>query len=213
VDAAFLQNDGMVQRLARRDEIQKRRRLVAGLEHLFKSTARHRYRYGSGFWLAPHYWFVPGVTRDMPEEDRELGDGALLTGIVGPPYHRVLPRPVRHHIYRILRAVQIDLIFVEDGISFKRFVRVLRMLFEIFDVHGGRRRADEVHFHGLPGTRVLIHEFVLHEPFRSELYPEPEYENLGRARILHIFRDRGGHEEPLEMPGDFSHMPVPSLAR
>ncbi len=213
IDAAALQSDTALQRLARRDEIQMRRRLVAGLEHLFKQTARRRFRCGTGFWLAPHFWFVPGLTRDLPEDDLEMSEGTLLTGIIGPPFHRLLPRPVRHHTYRMLRALQIDLIFIEDGVSFKRFLRVLRMLFEIYDVHGGRRRAEEVHFHGLPGTRILIHEFVLQEPFRSETYPEPEYENLGRARILHVFRDRGGQEDPLETPEDFSHLPAPSLAR
>jgi hypothetical protein len=210
VDAVVLQQETTFQRLVRRDEIQKRRRLIAGLERLFKTAAAHKARRSTGLWIAPHYWFVLGLTRDLPDDERDMGDGTLFTGIVGPPYHRVLPRPVRHHAYRILRALQIDLIFVEDGVTFKRFTRVLRMLFEIYDVHGGRRRADEVHFHGLPGTRVLIHEFVLNEPFRSDTYPEPEYENLGRARILHVFRDRGEHEEPLEVPGDFSHMPAPA---
>jgi hypothetical protein len=210
VDPAVLQQETTFQRLVRRDEIQLRRRLVSGLERLFKHAAGHKARRSMGLWLAPHYWFVLGLTRDLPDDERDMSDGTLFTGIVGPPYHRVLPRPVRHHVYRILRALQIDLIFVEDGVTFKRFGRVLRMLFEIYDVHGGRRRADEVHFHGLPGTRVLIHEFVLNEPFRSETYPEPEYENLGRARILHIFRDRGEQEEPLETPQDFSHMPAPA---
>jgi hypothetical protein len=213
VSAEALQSDAVFQRLARRDEIQKRRRLVSGLERLFKNAARHRYRCGSGFWIAPHYWFVLGLTRDMPEEDLDLGEGTLLTGIVGPPYHRVIPRAARHHAYQILRALQIDLVFVEDGVGFRRFLRILRMMFEVYDIHGGRRKANEVNFHGVPGTRVLIHEFVLQEPFRSEVYPEPEYENLGRARILHIFRDRGEQEERLDIPRDFSHMPVPSLAR
>jgi hypothetical protein len=211
VGAAALQSREVLERLARRDEIQKRRRLVSGLERLFKIAARRTFRCGSGFWVAPHYWFVPGLRRDTPEEELNLTDGTMLADIVGPPYHRVLPRPVRHHVYRILRALQIDLIFVEDGVNFKRFCRILRLMFEVFDVYGGRRRADEIHFHGVPGTRVLIHEFVLHEPFRSETYPEPEYENLGRARILHVFRDRGEQEDRLETPRDTSSLPAPSL--
>jgi hypothetical protein len=213
VDAEELRGEAMLGRLNRRDEIQKRRRLVAGLERLFKCAARQSYRRGSGFWVAPHFWFIPGLSRDMPEDELSLADGTILSGIIGPPYHRVLPRPVRHHIYQILRAVQVDLIFVEDGVGFRRFCRVLRMLFEVYDIYGGKRRAEEVHFHGMPGTRVLIHEFQLDEPFRSEVYPEPDYENLGRARILHVFRDRGEQEEPLETPLDFTRMPVPSLAR
>lgn len=212
LDAEALADDLVMDRLARRDEIQKRRRLTAGLERLFKHAARFQYRNGSGFWIAPHYWFVPGFSRDTPEDELNLAEGTILTGIIGPPYHRLLPQSVRHHAYRILRALQVDLIFVEDGVGFKRFVRIFRMMFEVFDVHGGRRRAEEVQFSGVPGTRVMIHEFVLDEPFRSEVYPEPDYENLGRARIFHIFRDRGEQEEPLETPGDFSFMPAPSMA-
>jgi hypothetical protein len=213
IDPEELRSEATLDRLARRDEIQKRRRLVAGMERLFKCAARNSYKRGSGFWVAPHFWFIPGLSRDVPEEELSLAEGTILSGIIGPPYHRVLPRPVRHHIYQILRALQVDLIFVEDGVGFRRFCRVLRMLFEVYDVYGGKRRAEEVHFHGMPGTRVLIHEFQLDEPFKSEVYPEPDYENLGRARILHIFRDRGEQEEPLETPLDFTHMPVPSLAR
>jgi hypothetical protein len=200
-------------RLARRDEIQKRRRLISGLERLFKRAARRRYRAGSGFWIAPHYWFIPGLTRDSHEDEMDLEEGTVLSGVIGPPYHRALPRAVRHHVYTMLRALQVDLIFVEDGVGFRRFVRVLRVLFELFDVHGGRKRAEEIHFTGLPGTRVMIHEFVLDEPFKSDVYPEPDYENLGRARILHIFRDRGEQTDPLETPFDFTNAPVPVLAR
>jgi hypothetical protein len=213
IDPEELRSEATLDRLARRDEIQKRRRLVAGLERLFKCAARNSYKRGSGFWVAPHFWFIPGLSRDVPEEELSLAEGTILSGIIGPPYHRVLPRPVRHHIYQILRALQVDLIFVEDGVGFRRFCRVLRMLFEVYDVYGGKRRAEEVHFHGMPGTRVLIHEFQLDEPFKSEVYPEPDYENLGRARILHIFRDRGEQEEPLETPLDFTRIPVPSMAR
>lgn len=212
IDPAALRESPALERLTRRNEIQLRRRLVSGLERMFKWAARQQFKRGSGFWIAPHYWFIPGLSRDMPEDELNLAEGSILSGIIGPPYHRVLPRAVRHHVYQMLRALQVDLIFVEDGINFKRFNKVLRMLFEIYDVHGGRKRAEDVHFHGLPGTRVLIHEFQLDEPFKSDVYPEPDYENLGRARILHVFRDRGEHEEPLETPYDTTTMPAPSMA-
>ncbi len=198
-----------IARLARRDEIQNRRRLVSGLELLFKRAARRKYKCGSGFWIAPHYWFIGGLVRDTHEEEVDFKEGTLLSGTIGPAYHRIFPRCVRHHLYLILRALQVDLIFVEDGVGFRRFCRVLRMMFELFDIYGGRRRADEIHFQGVPGMRVLIHEYVLDEPFKSELYPEPEFENLGRARLLHIFRDRGEQPERLDVPLDSTHTPVP----
>jgi hypothetical protein len=87
--------------------------------------------------------------------------------------------------------------------------RVLRVLFEVFDMHAGRRPANEIDFRGLPGVRVLIHEFQFDEPFKSETYPEPKYDYLGRARILHVFRDRGGQEEFIEPPFDMSRSPAP----
>lgn len=201
-----------LQRLNRRHEIQMRRRLLAGLEGLFKRAARQRYRRGFGFIVAPHYWFFPGLIRDSQEEELNMEDGTLLSGIIGPPYHRVMPHAVRHHIYEVLRGVQIDLIFVEDGVGFRRFCKVLRLLFEVYDVYGGKRRADEIHLQGIPGIRVLIHQYQLDKPFESQLYPEPEYEDFGRARILHIFKDRGEQEEPLETPFDIDRVPVPGMA-
>lgn len=200
------------ERLRRRDEIQNRRRLVSGLQTLFKRAARKKYKNGSGFWVAPHYWFINGLIRDEHEEELDFNESTLWSGIIGPAYHQVLPRASRHHLYRILRALQIDLIFVEDGVGFRRFCRVLRLMFELFDIYGGRRRADEMHFQGVPGTRVMIHEFVLQEPFKSDIYPEPEFENLGRARLLHIFRDRGEYSERIEPPGDFTDVPQPAAA-
>ena len=80
-------------------------KLIVGLERLFKLAAKHRYRRGFGFIVAPHYWFFPGLIRDSQEEEINLEDGTLLSGIIGPPYHRVLPHAVRHHIYDILRGV------------------------------------------------------------------------------------------------------------
>jgi hypothetical protein len=201
-----------LERLARRDVIQKRRRLMHGLEKLFRHAAARRYKGGSGFWLAPQYWFLAGLSRDSHDEELEINESTTWSGVIGPSYHKVLTRPVRHHVYQMFRALEIDLIFVEDGVKFRRLGKVLRLLFEVYDVYGGRRRADEIHLQGVPGVRVMIHEFQLDEPFKSELYPEPEFENLGRARILHVFRDRGEETERLEPPVDVTNVPVPSLA-
>lgn len=211
VTAAELTSPVVLERLARRHEIQLRRLLTAGLEKLFKHAARRRYAAGNGWWVAPHLWLMTGLCRDTEEDEPDFANGTILAGIIGPPYHRVLPPAARHHAHRIFTALQVDLIFVEDGVGFRRFCRVLRMLFELFDIHGGRRRAEEMHFQGAPGVRVLIHDFQLNEPFRSEVYPEPDYENLGRARILHIFRDRGEQDEPLNDPVDRSNLPAPVL--
>jgi hypothetical protein len=212
VTLSELQSDaGLWERLRRRAEIQARRRVIGGLERLFKLAAGRPSRGGSGYWVAPHLWFIAGLMRDGDDEP-DLADNTILSRTAGPPYHRVLPRAARHHMYRMMRALQVDLIFVEDGVGFRRLRKVLRVLFEVYDIHAGRRPAEEVDFRGLPGTRVLIHDFQFDEPFRSEVYPEPKYDYLGRARILHVFRDRGEQEEPLESPFDYSHTPAPAGA-
>src|SRR5205823_6770982 len=111
-------------------------------------VAAGKTRGGCGYWLSPHFWFVTGLMRDAGASDEtnesDLSEDAILSGSVGPPYHRVFPRAVRHHLFDVLRATQIDLIFIEDGVRFKRLRRVLRALFEVYDVHGGRRPAEEV---------------------------------------------------------------------
>jgi hypothetical protein len=212
VTLAELESDtGVWERLRRRAEIQARRRVIAGLERLFKLAAGRPSRGGSGYWVAPHLWFIAGLMRDG-EDEPDLADSTILSRTAGPPYHRVLPRAARHHLYRMMRALQVDLIFVEDGVGFRRLRKVLRVLFEVYDIHAGRRPAEEIDFRGLPGTRVLIHDFQFDEPFRSEVYPEPKYDYLGRARILHVFRDRGEQEEPLESPFDYSRTPAPAGA-
>ncbi len=212
VTIADLQTDaGVWERLRRRAEILSRRRVIAGLERLFKLAAGRPCRGGSGYWVAPHLWFIAGLMRDG-DDDPDLADSTILSRTAGPPYHRLLPRAARHHLYRMMRALQVDLIFVEDGVGFRRLRKVLRVLFEVYDIHAGRRPAEEIDFRGLPRTRVLIHDFQFDEPFRSEVYPEPKYDYLGRARILHVFRDRGEQEEPLESPFDYGRTPAPAGA-
>ena len=83
------------------------------------------------------------------------------------------------------------------------------MLLELYDVHGGTRKAEELHFRGLPKVRVMIHDYEPGNPFRSEDYPEPKFDDLSRVRVLHLFRDRGGEEEEVEQPFDFSWTPAP----
>ncbi|MEX1025022.1 MAG: hypothetical protein WD226_08085 [Planctomycetota bacterium] len=187
-----LEDDRFHARLRRRDEIQRRRHLMRGLAKAFRGARRERGPQKSqtpgGTWVAPHLWSFPQLLRD---------DELSGSPWVGPHFRRVLPLSARAHLHRVLLALEVDVIFLEDGVDQRRFRRVLRMLFEYYDLFG-RRPLEERHFTGLPGVRVVLHEFSLDAPFRSETYPEPEAEELGRGRILHIFRDRGGNEEPLQ---------------
>jgi hypothetical protein len=99
---------------------------------------------------------------------------------------------------------------VEDGVSLRRFIRVLRMMFEVYDIYGGRLRAEERHFTGLPGVRVIMHDFELGktDTLAKPSYPEPQYEEIGRARILHVFKDRGEFSERDEVPDAADWTPV-----
>jgi hypothetical protein len=208
VSATDLEEGKVKQRLDRRDEIQVRRQLFRGLQKLFKRASPFKGPSGGGFWLAPHWWFVDGVGR----EDADANAEDTAPPLVGPPYHRILPARARQHAHVVLRATQVDMIFVEDGVSFRNLERVLRVITELYDVHGGQRRAEELHFRGLPKVKVMIHEYEPGNPFRSDLYPEPKFDDLSRVRVLHIFRDRGGHEERVEPPFDFSWTPAPALS-
>jgi hypothetical protein len=195
------------QRLTRRDEIQIRRQFFRGLQKLFKRACAFKGPAGGGFWLAPHWWFVDGIGRE--DADANLDDSA--PPLVGPPFHRAIPARARQHAHAFLRATQVDMIFIEDGVTFKNLERVLRVITELYDVHGGKRRAEDFHFRGLPKVKVMIHDYEPGNPFKSDAYPEPRFDDLSRVRVLHVFRDRGGHEEYVDPPFDMSWSPAPAL--
>lgn len=193
------------ERLDRRDELQARRQFFRGLSKLFKRASTFKGPGGGGYWLAPHWWFFDGLGR----EDSDSADENAPPPLVGPPYHRILPARSRQAMFRILRATQVDMIFVEDGTGYRKLERVIRVLLELYDKHDGKRKAEELHFRGLPKVRVMIHEYEPGNPFKSDLYPEPKMDDISRVRVLHIFRDRGGEEEEVEPPFDFEWSPAP----
>lgn len=206
VSLADLQAGEVRSRLERRDEIQLRRHFFRGLSKLFKRAAPFKGPGGGGLWLAPQWWFIEGLGR---EDSDTAADDPSSAKLVGPPYHRVFLPRARQHLHQVLRATAVDMIFIEDGVSARKVEKVLRVLLELFDVHGGRERAEEMHFRGLPKVRVMIHDYEPGNPFESDVYPEPKFDDLSRVRVLHIFRDRGGHEERVEPPADFSWTPSP----
>ncbi|MFO0802068.1 MAG: hypothetical protein U0791_02945 [Gemmataceae bacterium] len=202
---ADLEAGAVKERLERRDELQVRRQFFRGLAKLFKRASAFKGPGGGGYWLAPHWWFFDGLGR----EDSDSADENAPPPLVGPPYHRILPARSRQSMFRILRATQIDMIFVEDGVGYRKLERVIRVLLELYDKHDGKRKAEELHFRGLPKVRVMIHEYEPGNPFKSDLYPEPKMDDISRVRVLHLFRDRGGEEEEVEPPFDFEWSPAP----
>jgi len=179
--------------LRRRSATLQRRALRRGLEVLFAAAEEQEFEQGSGFWLAPHLWFVFAMSRDEDEE------GELATR-VGPPYRQAFPRSARAHLHRVLTDLDLDLIFVEDGVKGPDVQLVFDELFEIHDLFGPHRLDETRRFGAIPGVRVMIHDFELDTPLLRPDYPEPDYDGLGRARLLHVFRDRGGEDERVSAP-------------
>jgi hypothetical protein len=199
VSRSDLAGEFVYTRMSRRDEIQLRRNFLRGLAKIFQETRERSSGGGCGYWLAPHLWFVAGLTRDE------------VTEIVGPPYAEVFTLPVRRYIYKLLKALRVDLIFVEYGVSFRKLIRVFRLMFEVYDKGAGKKRCDDVQFQGVTKVRVMFHDFDVDEPFRSSRYPEPKFAPLARLRVMHIFRDRGGEEEFIEPPFSCDQSPAPVL--
>lgn len=208
VAVADLTNPDVKDRLHRRDEIQLRRRISRGLSALFKRTAGEKKKHGGGYWFAPHWWFVDSIGR---EDKPEAGRDEPTLRPVGPPYSEVFGPRARQHLYRIFRATQVDMVFVECGIGHRAVDRVLRALYELYDIHGGKRKAEDHHFRGVPKVRVMIHDYAPGSRFKATGYKEPGFDELSRARVLHVFKDRGGHEELEDVPFDTSWEPAPAL--
>ncbi len=198
------------ERLHRIAEIQSRRWIIRGLEKLFKRAARRSRRPGTGLWIGLQHWFLLGMAYDDEGDTAGERETTAIDEIVGPPYHRVFRPEARCHFWQVTRALEIDLIFVEHSIPFRRLVRVLRQMFETYDIFDGRQRAEEWHFRGFPGVRVVIQDFDFgaEAAERPEGYPEPEYTHVGRARILHVFKDRGEQETPDFVPKEREWLPI-----
>jgi len=195
-------------------EIRCRRQLTRGLEHLFKRAARRRLPANSGLLLGLQHWFVSGLRTDANEDYLHDRDATVFDGIIGRPFHKIFTRLTRFHFWQITSALEIDLIYIERTVSFKRFVKVLRQMFEIYDMHGGTVRAEDLHFQGLTGVRVIIHDIAAgtiqppeYKNSRLEHYPEPEYKELDRARVLHVFRERQESDVETPTPGETNWAP------
>jgi hypothetical protein len=195
-------------RVARRDEIQLRRRFLKCLAKLLKQSSHVVPESGGGFWIAPHWWFVETLLWEAPPKGKNADHGATLRP-VGPSFEKLLGPRVRQHVHQMLRATHIDLIYLEDGVNARKLEKVLRMLFELYDVHGGKRRAEDQHFQGVPKVKVMFHEYAPGNEFHSDTYPEPKFDDVSRFRVMHVFRDREESEETTDAPFDFSWEPSP----
>jgi hypothetical protein len=210
VSFADLADPVVKDRLVRRDELQLRRLGFRGLAKLFKRTGRGGP--GDGVLFAPQWWFIDGLAREAEPTEDETDDDVGLQTVrrVGPGFDRILPARVRQHWHAVLRATKVDLIFVEDGIKGKSVERVLRQIMTVYDRTNGKLQVDDVHFQGVPKVKCMVHEYGTERTFDpGRDYPEPKFLELTRARVLHVFKDRGDQPELHDIPFDHSWEPSP----
>jgi hypothetical protein len=210
VPPGWLAQPGTPARLERRRVQDLRRRVLRGTRRALKSAAARTYERGQGYWVCPHLWFAPCLTRDQREEPLPGATSAAQAGD-GLTWEAAMSWGARAYLYEVLRALEIDLIFLEDGVGHRRLAGVLRAMFEAHDTHGAQR-LEERHVSLVQGVRVLIQDDAgLDAPFKRKGLPEPNYDDIGRARLLLIFKDRGGDERPTLAPRDSSDLPIPVL--
>lgn len=192
------------ERFERRDEIQLRRRFFRGLRSLMKQARAEDRSKGGGYWLAPHWWFFNGLGREDGDSSKRSEDGEGSLRSVGPPFSSIFGRRARQHMHRVLRGVEVDVIYIEDGVGVKQLIQVFRAILEIYDVYGGKKRVDDHSFVGIQKVRVVVHDLNPEKPLIAVKYRQPKFDDLSRGRVLHIFRDRGDHEEVADIPFDYS---------
>jgi hypothetical protein len=148
---------------------------------------------GEGFLFAPHWWPSDRMYRDAWHED-DLSEGSA-----GPDFHRHYGQPARRLLRRVLRSLEIDLIYIEDGVPSALVPEVFEGLFKRYDTGraAGRTGLDERELAAPPGLHLALQEIELDVPSQAMgPYKEPSYESLSRARVLLILRARGGNDDP-----------------
>ncbi|QDV07890.1 hypothetical protein Poly30_34250 [Planctomycetes bacterium Poly30] len=202
----LLENDEVLWRLKRRADLRSRRSVMKGLKAIFKEAAAGLRGPGTGFIVAPHQWFMLGLARDIADHDTT--EDRSVEGFLQPEYRAVMTPRARHHLYLVLQSAGVDLIYVEDGVGYRRLALALRVIFELFDRHGVDRRVSSRDFSTVHGVHAIVHDVTPDNPRVSETYPEPDYESETRARILHLYRDRGGEEGRVDVPVETDGIPL-----
>ncbi len=203
---AMLEDHEIQWRLKRRADLRSRRNVMKGLKAIFKEAAAGLKGPGTGYIVAPHQWFILGLARDIADHDTT--EDRSVEGFLQPEFRAVMSPRARHHLHLVLKSVGVDLIYVEDGVGYRRLCQALRVIFELFDKHGVDRRVNSRDFNTVHGVHAIVHDVTPDKPRVSESYPEPDYESETRARILHLYRDRGGNEELSDAPVETDGIPL-----
>ena len=199
-------------RILRRDELVLKRRALRGVRKLMAKAAEVRKRRGGGYLFAPQWWIIDGMQREEPGRAGMPG----VPRVLKPTYQQLFAPRVRQYWHQVLRALQIDMIFLEDGVSAPVFERILRSVFEIYDKHAGQRRAEDHLLPHFPKTRIQIDDWAPGAGLSAQrddvpAYRERQYDELHRARVMMIFRDDEGEKVFEEDPYDISWEPSPGL--
>jgi hypothetical protein len=173
------------------DFVSKRREFYRGLSRLLKTAAGYEFASGGGFLLSPHHFFVEGMHRDDP------GGPESESRIIGPPFSELWRVRTRQFLYEAFTGMGVDILYFEDCVQWPQLRSVLDQAFEVYMDSGEKRPLRESDFRFLNGVRVFIENL---EPGRErakrEGYEEPHFENLSRATVLIVCKDRGGEKNP-----------------
>jgi hypothetical protein len=208
-----LTNPDVLFRIGRRDELRLRRLAYKGMRRIFQKGMTVKKRKGGSYHFSPQWWLGASLIYDEPQRS---SDAFPAPRRVGPWYTRAFHPRVRQHMHKVLRAVEIDEIIIEDGVSYKAIERVMRSLFEIYDKHNGERRAEDHLLGTFPRVRTMIHECAPGAPKvrlrknDEEAFDESQYEEMSRARVLHIFKDDDAADALSEAPFDRFWQPSPA---
>lgn len=186
-------------RLRRRMDVAYRREFYARLEALWKHVRPARRLGGQGVLFCPGSWLIPCLLRDT---------GRSATP-VGPPYEQVFSPRLRRYLAGVLRHLEVDVIYWEDGVRWRDLRRVLGVAFECHDQDRVPLRAR--HFVGLPRVRVLLQQEDPPGVAGAPASPRMPRAPIGSgARVLAILRDRGGSTERHEVREPGGRRPAPA---
>jgi hypothetical protein len=109
----------------------------------------------------------------------------------------------------VLRDLDVDVVFFEDGVAWPDLRRVFGVLFECYDQR--RTPLDVHHFRGLPRVRVLMQadraDPDMEGPDAALRTEDPP---PGLARTLVILRDRGEGDVTDDIPAPGTSRRTPS---
>ncbi len=192
--------------LQRRDAAQCRNLIVDVIERQLATARARKFKRGNGYWVAPHLWCFPGLMRDESEREIDEQEWMFFDSMIGRPWHTMLDRHALHHLHQTLEDLDVDLIFVEDAVEPDVMRAVFDRLFERHD-WAPNQRLEEQDLQAVLGARLMLHEVHSDPPPRQQGYPEPGYDDIGRARVLHVFKDRGGEDAEIDVPDDGIRLP------